>query len=107
MKEKRESMFYLYFCTRQKLQLSNQWDNANERRQLNLSIEALSCMQKKLLLPKHGGTTPTTGVLRWMTTSSSEGIDKEGRVVVWPFLLKTVLMLKSLGLGMIKLSVYG
>ncbi len=34
--------------------------------------------------------------------SSSEGIDKEGRVVVWPFILKTVLMLKSLGLGMLK-----
>lgn len=44
MKEKRESMFYLYFCTRQKLQLSNQWDSANERRWLNLPIEALSFM---------------------------------------------------------------
>ena len=34
-------------------------------------------------------------------------IDQEGKVVVWPFILKTVLMLKTLGLGMIKLSVYG
>jgi len=42
-----------------------------------------------------------------MATSSSEGIDEEGRVVVWPFILKSVLMLKSFGLGMIKLSVYG
>ena len=35
-----------------------------------------------LLLPKHGGTIPMTGVLWWMPTSSSEGLDKEGRVVV-------------------------
>ena len=34
-------------------------------------------------------------------------IDEEGRVVVWPFILMTVLMLKSLGLEMMKLSVYG
>jgi len=33
--------------------------------------------------------------------------DRQGRVVVWPFILKGVLMLKSLGLGMIKFSVYG
>ena len=33
--------------------------------------------------------------------------DRQGRVVGWPFILKAVLMLKSLGLGMIKLSVYG
>ena len=39
-----------------------------------------------------------------MATSSSEGVDEEGRVVVWPFIFKSVLMLKSLGLGMIKLS---
>ena len=37
-----------------------------------------------------------------MATSSLEGRDEEGRVVVWPFMLKTVLMLKSLGLGMIE-----
>ncbi len=48
-----------------------------------------------------------TRVLWWMATSSSEGIDEEGRVVVWPFILKTVLMLKSLGLGMIKFNVCG
>ena len=34
-------------------------------------------------------------------------IDEEGRVVVWPFILMTVLMLKSLWLEMMKLSVYG
>jgi len=42
-----------------------------------------------------------------MAISSSEGIDEEGRVVVSFFILKTVLMLKSLGLGVIKLCVYG
>ena len=42
-----------------------------------------------------------------MATSSSEGIDEEGRVVAWPLILKTVLMLKSLGLRMIKWSVCG
>ena len=41
-----------------------------------------------------------------MATSSSEGVDEEGRVVVWFFILKSVLMLKNLGLGMIKLSVW-
>ena len=37
-----------------------------------------------------------------MPIRSSEGTDEEGRVVVWTFILKTVLMLKNLGLGIIK-----
>jgi len=42
-------------------------------------------MQTTLLLPflKHGGITPTAGVLQWMAVSSSEGIGKEGGAVAW------------------------
>ena len=40
-----------------------------------------------------------TGVLQWMATSSSERTGKEGRVVVWLYMLESVLMLLSLWLG--------
>lgn len=48
-----------------------------------------------------------TEVLQWMTISSLEGIDKAGGVVVCLSVLESVLMLLSLGLGMIKLNLYG
>lgn len=45
-----------------------------------------------------------TGVLQWMTMSSSEGIGKEGGLVAWLSLLESVLVLLSLGLDIIKLN---
>ena len=40
--------------------------------------------------------------MQWMAISSSEGIGKEGEVVAWLSMLEGVLMLLSLGLGMIR-----
>jgi len=48
------------------------------------------------------------GVLQWMAISSSEGTGKEGEMVAWLSMLESVrVMLLSLGLGMIRLRLYG
>ena len=47
-----------------------------------------------------------TGVLQWIAISCSEGTGKGGHLVAWHSMLETALML-SLGLGMIRLSLYG
>ena len=51
-------------------------------------------------LQKQGGIAPVTGVLQWMTISSSEGKGKERGVVAWLSMLESVLILLSLVLGM-------
>ena len=37
----------------------------------------------ELPLWKHGGITPTIGVLQWKAISSSEGTGKEGGAMAW------------------------
>mgnify|MGYP001853453979 CR=1 FL=1 len=48
-----------------------------------------------------------TVVLQWIALRFLKGIGKEGSALVWLSMLKSDLMLLSLGLGMITSNLYG
>lgn len=58
-------------------------------------------------LQKHGGIAPMNGVLQWMVIGCSEGIGKEGGVLVKFSVLESVSVLLSSGLQMRRLNRYG